>query len=373
MDDWFAWLRLQLTPGLGRAALFRLIGQFGAPQAALEQSRDWHLLKGLRRGLAAQVPAESDPRLKEGMHCLQNNKARIVTFWEADFPPLLKTIPDPPVLLYVRGTLAKEERRLAIVGSRRPTQTALTWTEQLAAELAVQGISTVSGLARGIDGAAHRGSLVGKGRTIAVLGCGIDRVYPAEHGEMFCAIAEQGAILSEYPPGTDPLPGHFPGRNRIISGLSQGVLVVEADRNSGSLITAEFALEQGREVFAVPGGIDRPTSSGTNQLLKEGAHPATELEDVVGVLWPGSERRSHPPVDSDSLDDLSPPAREVLRHLGTEPRNIDELAGKTGLTPMELSVILLHLELQGKAEALPGASYIRRGSDLFHQQTWGTD
>lgn len=373
MDDWLSWLRLQQTPGLGRTALFRLIGQFGSPQAALEQRRGWHLLKGLRRGLAAQIPAETDPRLEEGLRCLQDNSVRIVTFWDPDYPPLLKNIPDPPALLYVRGTLVQAERRLAIVGSRRPTRTGLAWTEQIAAELATKGIVTVSGLARGIDGAAHRGSLAGSGRTVAVLGCGIDQVYPAEHTELFSAIVERGAIVSEYPPGTEPLPGHFPGRNRIISGLSQGVLVVEANRNSGSLITAEFALEQGREVFAVPGSVDRPTSSGTNQLLKEGAHPATEVEDVVGVLWPGSEGHICQPGDDDSLADLSPAAREVLQSLGTEPRNIDELSGKTGLTPMELSVILLHLELQGKAEALPGACYIRRGSNLFHQQTWGAD
>ncbi len=366
MDNWQPWLRLHLTQGLGRGALFRLINHFGSPQAALEKRGEWVRLKGLRRDLAGQVPSETDPRLEEGLHCMQQCQAHLVTFWDPDYPPLLKTIPDPPALLYVRGILAAAGRRLAIVGSRRPTRTGLAWTEQLAAELSERGVGTVSGLARGIDGAAHRGSLAGSGETIAVLGCGIDRIYPPEHAELFRAIAEQGAVISEYPPGTDPLPGHFPGRNRIISGLSQGVLVVEADCNSGSLITAEFALDQGREVFAVPGGIDRPTSRGTNQLLKDGAHPVTERDDVLGVLWPGYPDKNRVDVEPQIDEALPQSAQDVLRQLDTEPRNIDELAGKTGLTPMELSVILLHLELHGKAEALPGACYIRGSSALFH-------
>ena len=225
--------------------------------------------------------------------------------------------------------------------------------------MADQGIVIVSGLARSIDGAAHRGVLAAGGQTIAVLSCGIDRVYPREHARLFDQIVASGTLLSEYLPGSEPLPGHFPGRNRIISGLSRGTLVVEATFDSGSLITAELALEQGREVFAVPGSIDRPTSAGPNRLIKEGAHPVTECADLLAVLWPERGGRKLPAAESQQALALDEPARSVWSALGEEPRHIDELAGELGLTAGELSAILLHLELQGGIEQLPGARFVR--------------
>ncbi|HKL24699.1 MAG TPA: DNA-processing protein DprA [Desulfuromonadales bacterium] len=374
MNDVLPWLRLHLTPGLGRAALYHLINHFGDPQTALAQIGDWPPFPGLRSGLAARVPAADDRQLAEACRRLKACGARIMTFLDADFPPLLGRIPDPPAILYVLGSLEPAGRRLAVVGSRRPTHTGLRWTEELASELSRQGVTVVSGLARGIDAAAHRGGLAGAGGTIAVLGCGIDCIYPPEHKDLFREIAELGTVISEYPPGTEPLPGHFPGRNRIISGLSQGVLVVEAARGSGSLITADFALEQGREVLAVPGGIDRPTSQGTNRLIKEGAHPVTEAADILGTLWPDVSAPTSWPFDqAEQLADLPEPARTVFEMLNREPRNIDELAGECGLTPMEVSAILLHLELQGRAESLPGARYIRSDGACFQHSPWGTD
>jgi DNA processing protein len=199
----------------------------------------------------------------------------------------------------------------------------------------------------------------GGGKTVAVLGCGIDRIYPPENAGLYRQIVDNGALLSEYPPGSDPLPGHFPGRNRIISALSLGTLVVEACRDSGSLITAEFALEQGREVMAVPGGVDRPTSYGPNLLIKQGAHPVTEAEEIMQILGLSGYEMSRKTVHGADVINLPEPAGRVLAALSLTPRHSDDLTLESGLTPRELSVILLHLELQGYAEKLPGGRYVR--------------
>lgn len=359
MDELTCWLRLQLTPGLGRVGLFRLIDHYGSPQAAIAAAAgNWSALAGTRQGLSGRLPAAGDPRVAEGIARLAALDAWLLTYWDADYPPLLKNIPDPPALLYGRGARHFGET-LAIVGSRVPSPTGRVAAETLAHDIAAQGLTIVSGLARGIDAAAHRGALAAGGRTIAVLGCGIDRVYPPENARLLAQIAEHGTLLSEYPPGSEPLPGHFPGRNRIISGLSRGTLVIEAAIDSGSLITAELALEQGREVFAVPGSIDRPTSAGPNRLIKDGAHPVTEAADLFDVLWPDRNGRMPPAADCRFAAVLDEPAHSVWSALGTQPRHIDELAGELGLTAGELSVIFLHLELQGGVEQLPGGRFMR--------------
>ncbi|MCM2264657.1 MAG: DNA-processing protein DprA [Desulfuromonadales bacterium] len=360
MNELACWLRLQLTPGLGRAGLFRLIEQFGSPQDAIAAADYWRTLPGIRQGAAALLPAEDDPRLSELLEPLATLDVWLLSCGDADYPPLLRNIPDPPALLYGRGVRRFGEA-LAIVGSRAPSLTGKIAAETLAREMAAQGMTVVSGLARGIDAAAHRGALAAGGHTIAVLGCGIDRVYPQENRRLFTQIAENGTLLSEYLPGSDPLPGHFPGRNRIISGLSRGTLVIEAAIDSGSLITAELALEQGREVFAVPGSIDRPTSAGPNRLIKDGAHPVTEPADVLSVLWPERSCRTPMAEQERFAATLDGPARSVWAALSQQPRHVDELSGELGLTAGELSAILLHLELQGGIEQLPGARYIRAG------------
>jgi DNA processing protein len=270
----------------------------------------------------------------------------------------LRHIPDPPALLYGCGVLP-DGPALAIVGTRHPTDFGRAFTEQLAEELAAAGMIIVSGLARGIDAAAHRGTLNCGGKTLAVLGCGIDRIYPPENARLYHQIIEQGALISEYPPGSEPMPGHFPGRNRIISGLSKGTLVIEASRDSGSLITAEFALEQGKEVLAVPGGVDRKTSYGPNLLLKQGAHPVTEATEILEILGFNKSHNKTPSSSGPADLNLPGPAGFILSKLDLTPRHSDELAGECGLTPMELSDILLHLELQECAEKLPGGRYIR--------------
>lgn len=359
MDHLLPWLRLQFTPGLGRIGLMRLIEHFKTPEKALDAAgRGWPKLPGLRRELANAVPTVTNPKIQSACQSLTKMNGWLCTIWDPDYPQLLREIPDPPVLLYGIGDLP-EGPALAIVGTRHPSDFGRVFTEQLTEELASSGLIIISGLARGIDAAAHRGALNADGRTLAVLGCGIDRVYPPENIKLYHQIIEHGALISEYPPGSEPLPGHFPGRNRIISGLSLGTLVIEAARDSGSLITAEFALEQGREVMAVPGGVDRKTSYGPNLLLKQGAHPITEAVEILEILGVSIHDRKTRPLTEPAGFHLPEPAGSVLSGLDLTPRLSDELAEESGLTPMELSAILLQLELQGYAEKLPGGRYIR--------------
>ena len=359
MDHLLPWLRLQLTPNLGRAGLISLIKHFETPQNALAAAnRGWPKLPGLRQGLAGLVPDSLAPTVQRASQTLDKMDGWLITLWDAEYPQALRQIPDPPALLYGFGALPKGPY-LAIVGARHPTDVGRIFTEKLTEQLATTGVVISSGLARGIDAAAHRGVLNGGGKTVAVLGCGIDRVYPPENTRLYRQIIEKGALLSEYAPGTEPLPGHFPGRNRIISGLSQATLVVEASCNSGSLITAEFALEQGREVMAVPGGIDRKTSYGTNLLIKQGAHPITEASEILEILGMGRMGRERPSKTETSELNLPEPVSRVLSKLDLNPRHSDELALKSGLTPMELSAILLQLELHDYAEKLSGGRYIR--------------
>ncbi len=359
MEHLLPWLRLQFTPGLGRAGLIRLIEHFKTPENALDAADGgWPKLPGLRKDMASRVPVATDTKVQKACQCLEKMSGWLCTIWDPDYPQALRHIPDPPALLYGCGKWP-EGPALAIVGTRHPSDFGRVFTEQLAAELATAGRVIISGLARGIDAAAHRGTLDGDGKTLAILGCGIDRVYPPENIKLYHQIIEQGALISEYPPGSEPLPGHFPGRNRIISGLSKGTLVIEASRDSGSLITAEFALDQGREVMAVPGGVDRKTSYGPNLLIKQGAHPVTETAEILQILGVGAQdKRKRPPTESAGVH-LPEPAGSVLSRLDLTPRHSDELSGGSGLTPMELSAILLQLELHEYAERLPGGRYIR--------------
>jgi DNA processing protein len=359
MDHTRDWLRLQLTPGLGRSRLFRLIEFFGSPGDALQATADrWCAIKGISHGLAGQIPLPDDPRIEQALEQLHAVDAWQISYWSAGYPDALRQICDPPALLYGCGTLPPTDM-LAIVGSRRPTSAGRQFAENLAEQLAGHNVTVVSGLARGIDAAAHRGALSGGGATVGILGCGIDQIYPPEHARLFEQVRECGAILSEYPPGTEPLPGHFPGRNRIISALSRGTLVIEAARNSGSLITAEFALEQGRDVMAVPGGVDHATSAGTNQLIKDGAHPVTEVSDILQLLWPEKLSPTKRSGREAAPFELSEEEDKIIQALGHEPSHIDDLSRGSGLTVMDVSVILLQLELRGGVEQLSGGRYIR--------------
>ncbi len=353
-----AWLRLHMTQGLGRQGLFQVIDRLGSPEEALRVgTNNWPKTVGRRRAESLTVLAEDDPTFLTALEAVEDTQADIISYWDADYPADLKSIHDPPAILYVRGKLPTIDS-LAVVGSRLASPAGIALTARICLAIAETGITIVSGLARGIDSAAHRAALDAGGLTIAVLGCGIDRIYPPEHDRLFNQIIKSGAVISEYPPGTPPLPGHFPGRNRIISGLSKGVLIVEAARKSGSLITADFALEQGREVFAIPGAVTANNSDGVNSLLKDGAHLVTETRDITEVLWPQQPTRTISPANIINLE-LSKIELDIVQHLDSDPIHIDDLARKSGLTPMELSVILLQLEILGGAIQLPGMRYIR--------------
>lgn len=352
------WLRLHLTRGLGRTGLLRLHEIYGSAEAALAASAEsWRQEAGIRPTVASSLTSrDAAEKVKDQLLSLG---VSLIPLWDRErYPALLRSIHDPPTLLYVRGNLPATPS-LAVVGSRRASRTGMALTDRICSELAACGITIVSGLARGIDTAAHLGALEGGGLTVGVLGCGIDIIYPPENKRLAARMIERGALMSEYPPGTPPLAGHFPGRNRLISGLCQGVLVVEAAEGSGSLLTVDFALEQGREVFAVPGAVSAETSGGVNRLLKEGAHLVTEARDILDQLWP----RSTPVIKHKEPDpmeqSLQGEALSLYRQLGESPLHVDELARKCGLTPMGVSAILLHLELQGGVRQLPGMRFVR--------------
>lgn len=289
------WFELRAVPGIGDAILCRLVEALGSPDAVLRASHDElmqaggaspALAKAIRQGARSEDLQAIDRELK----AIERMPIRVLTILDPDYPARLKTIHDPPPLLSMSGTLCEEDyHAVAIVGTRHATPTGRVVTERFSRELAAAGLTVVSGLARGIDGAAHQSALEAGGRTIAVLGCGIDRTYPPEHLALRKKIEERGAVLSELPLGAYPHAYHFPKRNRIISGLSIGVVVVEAAPKSGSLITARLAAEQGREVFAVPGSVQLEQSRGTNGLIKQGAKLAECADDIIEELLPQME------------------------------------------------------------------------------------
>jgi DNA processing protein len=281
----------------------------------------------------------------------------VVGLGDPAYPSALRTIPDPPPRLYMRGALGDADRvAVAVVGARRASPYGVAVAEMLAADLARCGVTVVSGLARGIDAAAHRAALRAGGRTVAVLGCGPDVVYPPEHAALMTQIIADGAVVSEYPPGTPPLRHHFPRRNRLISGLSLGVVVVEGRADSGALITVDCALEQGREVFAVPGPITAATSALPHRLVQQGAKLVSRVEDIVEEL--GLPLRPPPPRPAVGLEGTEAVVRAQLT---LDPQHVDALALRCGLPVAEVSRALVTLELRGLARALPGQRYVRAG------------
>jgi DNA processing protein len=288
---------------------------------------------------------------------LSTSGARLITFTSADYPKSLFEIPDPPPFLYARGELRSAETSVAIVGSRRASTYGLLTTSRLAEALVSAGITVVSGMARGVDTAAHKGSLQAGGRSIGVLGCGIDRIYPPENKALFGEMAEKGCLLSEFPLGTLPLAENFPRRNRIISGLSRGVLVVEAAEKSGSLITAQFALEHGRDVYAVPGNINCVTSRGANRLIKQGAKLVDCVEDILEDLPGWCATTGEAAAMPTRPFALTPKEAAIYELLARSPLHIDDIITQTELTAGEVSSMLLHLELKGAVMPLPGTHY----------------
>jgi DNA processing protein len=353
--DALYWLALEAVPGLGADAVRRLLAAFAGPADIF--SAPAGMLKPLVGDkIAAQLAQPVDPEPhRETLGWLAAPDAHLITWNDPDYPATLRSLPDAPAWLYVKGERTLLQRpMLAIVGSRNATAQGRRDAQAFAQSLAEAGLTIVSGLAEGIDTAAHEGGLAGNGTGVAVVGTGLDRVYPAKNRDLAHRLAEGGALVSEFPLGTPPRPGHFPRRNRLISGLSLGVLVVEAAPQSGSLITARLAAEQGRDVFAIPGSIHSPLSKGSHQLIKQGAKLVESAADILEELnlpWAIelATREAAQPVPGDPL----------LEHMGTDPISLDELALRSRLTVENLSAMLFTHEMEGRVAVLPGGLYQR--------------
>ncbi len=279
-----------------------------------------------------------------------------------DYPDRLKNIDGPPLYLYMKGEICQQDSNaIAIVGTRRPTPYGRRVAERLATELSFAGFTIVSGMARGIDSVAHKAALKAGGRSIGVLGCGIDVVYPRENSPLFADMAGSGALISEFPMGTGPEKKNFPQRNRIISGLSLGTVVIEASERSGSLITARFALEQGREVFAVPGNINSPVSIGTNNLIKQGAKLVATTEDILEEFEQLLTHGSKHGIKSSLIDHRTPSGEEgiVYKILTLEPKHINQIIIESGVEPPKVMQLLLDLEIKGLIEQIAGSCYVK--------------
>ena len=362
------WLTLILAPRVGPRTFARLMAGFGSPSAVLA-ANDARLDQiGLKPETIAALRQPDRALIDAILAWAEQPDAHLITLADPRYPPLLTEIADPPPLLYARGDASLlSEPQIAIVGSRNPSPGGREITSDFARRLAGHGLIVTSGLAIGIDGAAHAAALEA-GHSIAVLGTGPDRVYPAVHRDLARGIVERGVMVSELPPGQGPLASSFPRRNRLISGLSLGVLVTEAALKSGSLITARMALEQGREVFAVPGSIRNPLSRGCHALIREGAKLVEEPEEILAELAPqlhaalaGTELvRGAPAIGAeDPAPALPPEQAQLLEILGHDPVTLDELTERTGLAVERISSMLLLMELDGHVSSLPGGRYAR--------------
>ena len=350
--DLAAWLRLSLVPGLGGQSLRKLLSAFGLPQHILAAGRS-ALARVVSAEVAARILSDVDsPAVDAALEWAAAENHAVLTLADSDYPPALLETPDPPALLYLRGRRALLERPgLAVVGSRNATPQGTSNAEQFARAFSSAGLTIISGLALGIDAAAHRGGLDAAGSTIAVLGTGADLLYPQRNHALGERIAHEGLIVSEFALGTPPHGGNFPRRNRVISGLARGCLVVEAALASGSLITARLAAEQGRDVFAIPGSIHSPHSKGCHALIKQGAKLVESAQDLLQEL--GVAGLAASPASG------GPAASGLLAHLGYDVCDIDTLCARSGLTADKVSAMLLQLELDGKVASLPGGRYQR--------------
>jgi DNA processing protein len=363
------WFALKSVEGVGNIGFRNLLSAFGSPQSVFAAPLEaLKRVPGIKEQMATSISRFNKwDEAERELELCQKNGVSIITSLDPSYPRLLSNIHDYPPLLYVKGNLPEDEATIAVVGSRAATAYGKFTTERMSRELSLNGFTVVSGMARGIDSAAHRGALSAGGETIAVLGCGIDVVYPPENKHLYEEIAPKGAVVTEFPFGTQPNAPNFPMRNRIISGLSLGVVVVEATDKSGSLITARMALEQGREVFAVPGIIDSPGSKGTHRLIKEGAKLVETIQDILEEIMPQLKKPLTPlqlgAVKADPLQ-AQPPLKEsesaVLGILSERAVDVDTIIEKTGFGANDVLSILLSLELKGRVEQKPGKNFIRK-------------
>ncbi|MDD5475800.1 MAG: DNA-processing protein DprA [Syntrophales bacterium] len=359
-------MALVFIEDMGPVTINALLSGFGSPRAVFSAS-------SAERAMVSRISATASSgiekftdwkRVDSELEKASKMNVSLVTPIDEAYPDLLRHIYDYPPLLYLKGEPVHAELPLAIVGSRRSTAQGVYICDRISRELALKGVTIVSGMARGIDSAAHRGALSVRGKTTAILGSGLDVIYPPENRKLYEAICDNGTVISEYPFGTRPMAHNFPRRNRIISGMSHGVVVVEAAEKSGSLITARMALEQGREVFAVPGSIESGTSRGTNSLIKEGAKLVQNVEDILNEIIPqldcpgkiqpavkpsGTENNGRPSTDSLCEEHLN-----ILRLIGDTPVHLDSLTDRSNLSVNRLLDILLILEMRGHVRQLPG-------------------
>lgn len=357
---------LQSIPGIGNQRIRQLISHFGSVEKVISATRSSLMrVDGVDKKLADRILREKEPEFaKRQLKMLESYGASVLTFWDHAYPAELKQIFDPPIILFQKGRLLAEDAvSIAIVGTRHPSSYGAQVTEKLTRELSNIGFTIISGLARGIDTIAHRTALKADGRTVAVLGSGLDLIYPAENKKLVSEIEESGAILTEYPFGTKPDASNFPKRNRIISGLTLGTLVVEAGSKSGALITANFAAEQGREVFAVPGAITSGRSVGTNRLIKDGAKLVQGVDDILQEL--DVKLRSLRKMETTKTGarvpkNLSSEEQRVWEILTDEPQHIDLLSQKLGSSSSQVLSLLLTLELKNVVKQLPGTYFVRQ-------------
>jgi DNA processing protein len=357
MEDKRYWVGFTLVKGVGAVRLQALLDHFGDARTAWNASPFDLVAAGLSPKLAERVvQVRAGVDLDAYMSQVEKNKIQILTWDDPDYPSHLKEIDQPPPVLFLRGDVSKEDSwAVGIVGTRAVTSYGRQVTEELAAVLAQNGVTVVSGLARGVDAIAHNAALKAGGRTLAILGSGVDRIYPPEHRQLAEKIMQHGAVISDYAPGTPPESANFPPRNRIISGLSMAVVVVEAGDISGALITAEFAAEQGRDVFAVPGMVYAPQSRGTNRLIANGAKVLLQPMDVLQALdlTRNVERREvRRAVPSDATE------AALLDYLRSEPVHVDEIRARLGLPIEKISAALTMMELKGMVRQVGGMNYV---------------
>ncbi len=368
-EDISDWIALNMIPGVGGVTFRRLIGFFGSPGVALNASlKDLSRIRGLTPAICQSIVEHRDSvPVERELDMIQRHGCKVITIQDEAYPANLEAIYDPPQVLYVKGHLLPEDAlAISVVGTRSASSYGRMVAEKISSQLAARGVTIVSGMAYGIDTAAHRGALDGDGRTIAVMGNGLDIVYPDRNTSLFEKIIDSGAVISEFPMGTKPLRGNFPRRNRVISGLSLGTLVVEAPKRSGALITADFALEQGREVFAVPGQIFSETSGGTHDLIKQGAKLVESVEDIIEelpsyALQPFTEEDFE--IEETRMElQLSGEEKAVWKVVGDAQIHIDDISRQAGLPPYKVSAALVMLELKGLVQQLPGKMFTRKVS-----------
>ncbi|MEA2014485.1 MAG: DNA-processing protein DprA [Thermodesulfobacteriota bacterium] len=363
------WLALKSIERLGNVGFNNLVAAFGSPRAVFDVPvSSLKTIPRITQKTADNIKTFNKwAAIEKEMELADKLNVSIITSDSPFYPQMLLNIYDFPPILYVRGTLSSNDLNIAVVGSRRASTYGRFTTNRLCRELAMKGITIVSGMARGIDSAAHAGALAGKGRTIAVFGSGIDVIYPPENRKLFEKIADNGAVITEFPFSTQPLASNFPARNRIISGISLGVVVVEASEKSGSLITARVALEQGRDVFAVPGSIDSPGTKGTHRLIREGAKLVENTDDILEEILPQMNFNSTvaKPSDEKTLPDhsiesdgLNTGEKAILKLINKRPVHIDSLAADSGYQIHDILGILMSLELGGYIVQLPGKNFV---------------